>query len=262
MNIMVVDQDRYNIKGIERGFKILDLVSERGSIGIPDVCEALDVNTNMAFRLLTSIQKSGYLVKEERTGMYTLSLKILSLSSVALQSLEIRKFAMPYMEIFWSSFQKANVNLGMKNGDDILIIERIEGLSLPRTYFTPGKQIPFHCTGLGKVLCCEMSDEEIERLIKVKGLKAYTAHTIVDHDKMIEELRKVREEGVGRDRNEFIFGDNCSAVPIRNKAGEIVASISASALSANISEQEIEDLIPRLKETAGRISGMLGYITV
>ncbi|MBR1918693.1 MAG: IclR family transcriptional regulator [Spirochaetales bacterium] len=259
---MVVDQDRYNIKGIERGFRILDLAAARGSIGIPDVCEVLEVNTNMAFRLLTSIQKSGYLVKEERTGLYTLSLKILSLSNVALQSLEIRKFAMPYMEILWSNFQKANVNLGMKNGDDILIIERIEGLSLPRTYFTPGKQIPFHCSGLGKVLCCELSEEELDRLIKEKGLKAYTAHTIVDPDEIKKELARVREEGVGRDRNEFIFGDNCSAVPIRNKAGEIVAGISASALDANMCEEEIEGMIPRLKETASRISGMLGYITV
>jgi DNA-binding IclR family transcriptional regulator len=35
---------------------------------------------------------------------------------------------------------------------DILVLDRIDSVNLPRTYFTPGKAVPFHCTALGKIL--------------------------------------------------------------------------------------------------------------
>lgn len=258
------DNEKYNIKVVERCFQILDLACRhQGPLSIQDVCDELEVNSNMAFRLLSSIQRAGYLDKNPKTGLFSLSLKCLSLSRTALQSLEIRKLTMPYLELLWTSFQKANINMGVRNGTDILIIDRIDGKSLPRTYFTPGRIIPFHCTGLGKVLCSQMSEEDVDRMISAAGgLKAFTPHTITSRDKLLEELGKVREEGVGRDRNEYISGDNCSAVPVFNGEGEIVAAISASALEPNMSMDEIEGAIPKLKEMANRISSMLGYYAV
>ena len=258
------DTEKYNIKVVERCFRILDLAARhQGPLSIQDVCDELDVNSNMAFRLLSSIQSAGYLDKNPKTGLFSLSLKCLSLSRVALQSLEIRKLTMPYLELLWTNFQKANINMGVRNGTDILIVDRIDGKSLPRTYFTPGRIIPFHCTGLGKVLCSQMNAEEISSMIEAAGgLKAFTPDTITDPDLLLKELEKVRKEGVGRDRNEYISGDNCSAVPIFNADGVIVAAISASALEPNMSAEEIENTIPKLKEMASRISSMLGYYAV
>ena len=261
---MAKDTDRYNINAVERCFQIMDLLASKlEAISIQDVCEALGVNSNMAFRLLRTMEDTGYLSRDAKTGLYSLSLKVLKLSRMALQSLEIRKFAMPYLEMLWSSFPKANINLGMRNGDEIIMVDRIDGNRLPRTYFTPGKVIPFHCTGLGKVLCSELPEEEVLGMIeRAGGLKAYTADTITDSGRLLEELRRVREEEAGRDRNEYILNDNCSAVPIRDGEGRIVAAISASALSPNMTEEEIEGTIPQLRETANRISALLGYQAV
>lgn len=258
---MAKENDRYNINAVERSFQIFDLLaSTQEAVSIHNVCEALDVNSNMAFRLLKTMEDTGYLVKDPKTGLYSLSLKVLKLSRTALQSLEIRKFAMPYLEMLWNNFPKANVNLGMKNGDEIIMVGRIDGNRLPRTYFTPGKVIPFHCTGLGKVLCSAMPDDEIIAMIeRAGGLKAYTANTITETDRFIEEIHKVRLEEVGRDRNEYILNDNCSAVPVKDASGRIVAAISASALSPNMPEDEIEATIPQLRETSNRISSLLGY---
>ena len=261
---MAKETDRYNINAVERSFQIFDLLSSsQEAVSIHNVCEALGINSNMAFRLLRTMEDTGYLSMDAKTGLYSLSLKVLKLSRMALQSLEIRKFAMPYLEMLWSSFPKANINLGMRHGDEIIMVDRIDGNRLPRTYFTPGKAIPFHCTGLGKVLCSELSEEEVLGMIeRAGGLKAYTADTITDSGRLLEELRRVREEEAGRDRNEYILNDNCSAVPIRDGEGRIVAAISASALSPNMTEEEIEGTIPQLRETANRISALLGYQAV
>lgn len=257
-------EDRYSINAVNRSFQVLDLMTKKnGPISVQEASESLSVNVNMAFRLLRSLEETGYVEHDEKTGLYRLSIKVLKLSVTALQGLEIRKFAMPYMEILWSQFPKANVNMGMRSGDEIMMLDRIDGNQLPRTNFAPGKLIPFHCSGLGKVLLSDLPEEEVRAMIeRTGGLKAYTAETITDVDLFIETLRAVKEEGVGRDRGEFILGDNCSAVPVKNAEGKIVAAISTSALEPNMTREEIEATIPKLKETANRVSGMLGYISL
>lgn len=261
MNQMAEEGDKYNIKVVERCFQILDLAASRHApISVQDVRIALDVNVNMAFRLLTSIQNAGYMDKDPDTGLFSLSLRCLSLSSSALRSLEIRKLAMPYLEMLWHQFPRANMNLAVRNGDDIMIIDRIDGQSLPRTYFTPGRVIPFYCSGVGKVLSCELPESDIDRMIlSAGGLKAFTPKTITDRASLLAELAQAREQGVARDRNEYIVGDNCSAVPVRDAQGHIIAAISASALEPNMSADEIEKTIPGLRQAAARISGLLGY---
>ncbi|MFA6891966.1 MAG: IclR family transcriptional regulator C-terminal domain-containing protein, partial [Sphaerochaetaceae bacterium] len=156
-------------------------------------------------------------------------------------------------------YKKANLNLAVMYDTDIVVVDRIDSLTLPRTYFTPGKTLPFHASGLGKMLVSEFQEEDLDRLIKIKGLKSYTENTITTAEALKQELAKIRKEQVSRDRQEFVVDDNCNAVPIRDKTGKIVAAISLSALQSNMSSDEVEATIPMLLETSKKISYMLGY---
>ena len=255
-----MEPDRYTIKTVERAFHILDFASEQSRpVSIQDIASSLDINTNMAFRLLASLQNSGYITKDPYTGLFSVSLKSLRLSRNALHSIEIRKVCMPYMELLWNQFPKANVNMGVYYQMDVLVIDRIDSQTVPRTYFTPGRTLPFHCTGIGKVLTCSLREEEIDTLIKEKGLKQYTPYTITTKEGVKEELKKVNLERIGRDRNEFISGDNCSAVPIYGRGGAIIAALSVSALEPYMSAAEVEAAVPKLRETAMKISYTMGF---
>lgn len=251
--------DKYNIKTVRRCFQILDLAALGQPLTIQDVCAELGVNSNMAFRLLASVVSAGYMTKDEHTGHYATSLKSLQLSRSALLSLEIRKVTMPYLELLWNQYPKANLNMAVYYEGEILVVDRIDSLSIPRTYFTPGKALPFHCTALGKVLTCELPEAELDALIARHGLKSFTPQTIADPAALKEELRKVRTAQLGRDRNEYLQKDNCNAVPIKGKHGKTVAAISLSAFENYMTVEEVESTIPALHETARKISYMAGY---
>lgn len=254
------DNDRYNIKTVSRCFQILDMAAATPRpLAIQDVCAGLGVNPNMAFRLLSSVVSAGYMVKDEATGHYSTSLKSLQLSRNALLSLEIRKVTMPYMELLWNRYPKANLNMAVYYQGEILVVDRIDSLSIPRTYFTPGKALPFHCTALGKMLTSELPEAELDNLIATQGLKRFTDNTITEPDALKAELAKVRAEQFSRDRNEYLPNDNCNAVPIRDRSGAAVAAISLSAFESYMSVREVEDTIPALQETARKISYMAGY---
>jgi DNA-binding IclR family transcriptional regulator len=254
------DNDKYNIKAVMRCLKILDLAaSVDHPLSVNKVCEALDINVNMAFRMLSTLTASGFMVKDESTGLYAVSLKALQLSRNALLSLDVRKLTMPYLELLWNQYPKANLNMAVYHEGDILVIDHIDSQSIPRTYFTLGKSLPFHCTGLGKILVCELPEQDLDALIAQKGLKSFTEKTITQAEVMKQELARVRSGQIARDRGEYIPMDNCNAVPIRNGGGKIIAAISLTAFETYMSVEEIETTIPALQNTARRISSLLGF---
>jgi DNA-binding IclR family transcriptional regulator len=254
------NSDRYSIKAVERCLNILDLCTRTESkVGVNDVAKALDINANMAFRMLVTMAKAGYLDKDETTGLFSVSLKFLPLSRKALLSLEIRRTVMPYLEMLRHSYPKANLNLAVLFQGEVIVVDRIDSMSLPRTYFVPGKALPFHATGLGKALTCELEESELDAIIARRGMKAYTPSTIVTPEAFKEELAKVRRERAARDRCEFIPNDNCNAVPLRDASGRIVAAISLTAFESYMSVEEVEATMPALLETSRNISYYLGY---
>ncbi|QTQ17175.1 IclR family transcriptional regulator [Treponema parvum] len=255
------DNGKYNVKIVSRCLSILDFAAQNdGPFSVQQIMTALDLNTNMAYRLLTTMTTAGYLEKDENTSLYTASLKFVHLFNRALSSLDIRKIALPYMEMLSKHFPKANINLALLFNYEVLQTDRIDSQSDLRTYFTPGKKIPFYASGLGKVLASELYPEEIEKMIdKVGGFKDLTVHTIVDHSLLMAELKKVREQGYAIDRQELILHDNCNAAPIRNSAGKIIAAVSMSAFDNAITREEMDANIHFVCETARQISYFLGY---
>jgi DNA-binding IclR family transcriptional regulator len=252
--------DRYSIKAVERCLEIFDLFTRaEGMLGMNDVAKALDVSANMAFRMLATMAKAGYLAKDEKTGLFTVSLKFLPLSRKALLSLDIRRAAMPFLEMLRHGYPKANLNLAVLFQGEVIVIDRLDSASLPRTYFVPGKTLPFHATGLGKALACELGEAELDAIIARRGMKAYAPGTIATPEALKEELAKVRRERAARDRSEFIPDDNCNAVPLRDRSGKIVAAISLTAFESHMSAEEVEASMPALIETGRNISYYLGY---
>ncbi|MDR0449764.1 MAG: IclR family transcriptional regulator [Treponema sp.] len=255
-----MESGKYNIKAVIRCLKILDLAASADQpLSINGVCEALKLNVNMAFRMLSSLTASGFMVKDETTGLYAVSLKALRLSRNALLSLDIRKLTMPYLELLWNQYPRANLNMAVYQGGDILVIDHIDSQSVPRSYFTPGKTLPFHCTALGKILTCELGETELEALIVQKGLEAYTERTITRAEALKRELAEARAGQIAREREEYILKDNCNAVPLRDKQGKISAAISMSAFENYMSAEELEAAVPALGNTARRISSLAGF---
>jgi DNA-binding IclR family transcriptional regulator len=250
-----MENSKYNIKAVTRCLEILDFAaSSEQAITLNQVCQTLHINANMAFRILSCLVSSNFMGRDEATGQYTLSLKALNLSHSALMSLNIRKFTMPYMELLWNQYPRADVNMAVYYGGEILVVDRIDSVNIPRTYFTPGKTVPFHCTALGKMLTCELPESELNDLIARTGLKSYTHKTITDPGKLKKELARVRKEQIARDRQEHILNDNCNAAPIRNSGGKIIAAISIAAFENCMTEDEMEKTFPVLQNLVQKIS--------
>jgi DNA-binding IclR family transcriptional regulator len=116
-----------------------------------------------------------------------------------------------------------------------------------------------HCTGVGKVLLSGMTNDEIDRIIAERGLKKYTHHTITDRRRLFQEIERVRKEEVAYDNEELNTGVKCIAVPVFNRTGRVVASLSISGPAQRFMPDDMPRLVAKLKKAAQEISMKLGF---
>ena len=54
-----------------------------------------------------------------------------------------------------------------------------------RTMQRIGNRAPMYCTGIGKLLLCAHSQEEVRRIMEAQGMAAFTPNTITDTDALL-----------------------------------------------------------------------------
>jgi len=246
--------EKYLIQSVERALKILDLIIDQNDeITVTCVCDKLGVNANMAYRLLMTMTYAGYLDKVESTGRFRITLKTLQLSRIAINSLEIRRSSLPFLEELWRKFGAANVNLAILDKRRVLAVARIDSEKVPITHHYVGRLQPPHATAVGKVLLSELDPAEVESIVESHGMREFTEKTIRTLPELFEELAKVRQEQLAWDLGEHIPGDNCVAAPVRDANNKIVAAVSLSAYEVHMSIDELRAASSVLRETANRI---------
>ena len=105
-----------------------------------------------------------------------------------------------------------------------------------------------------------LSEEEINLIIREKGLEKYTENTITNKEKLEEEFKKIRKQGYAVDNMEHEEGVRCVASSIRDYSEGVIASMSISGPAFRIDESNIPNIAKKVKEYCDCISKEMGYI--
>lgn len=239
---------------IAKAITILNAFSyEKPRLRLKDISLITGINQPTAHRLLTTLKKFNLI--EQHEGIYLLGRGFLKYESIVLSSMEIRRVCLPFLEEV-SNKLKVNVNLAVLDEGEVVYVARAETPYCVYGFFHIGMRRPINCTALGKVLTCKYP--EIVHKIFKQGVKRYTLNTIVDENKYLEEIEKVRLQGYGVDLEEWSNGINCIAAPLYDSTGEIVAGISISGPQSMYSVERILEYAPALIEYSNEISARLG----
>jgi DNA-binding IclR family transcriptional regulator len=123
-----------------------------------------------------------------------------------------------------------------------------------RLQFTSGSRVPQHCSAIGKLLVALAPTARRKRLLQNIDLSRYTDRTITDRARLEMELRKIRQEQVSFDREEFLAGVVCAAVPVIGKDGEILAALAVQAPAARMSVDTARKHLPAMRRAATQLA--------
>ena len=251
------------IQTIERVSVILDVLAQYPKgVSLGELSANVQLPKGTTHRILSSLSYFGFVRQDATTKLYSLGFKLVELGNRLLSQLDLREEARPFL-LDLSQRTKETVHLLVLDQLDVIYIDKVETereeVSLRMTSRI-GLRIPAHACASGKVLLSEWSEEEIDEFIATKGLAKITDYTNTDVDEFKRQLLFARTNGYALDEQEREKGIRCVASPIRNEAGDIIASISISGTILHVTKEMIEhDLRDEIVATALEISRTLGY---
>jgi IclR family pca regulon transcriptional regulator len=253
--------ENYIVSSLVRGLTILSTFTvKRPSLKVSEIAEITKLDQATVFRFVYTLEKLGYLVRDEDTKRYHQSVRMLTLSLPAREGIAVREVALPTMFELSKNIDET-VKLAVLDGVEIVMIALAEILD-KLIYRTPiGHRSPAYCTAQGKVLLAYQPIEDWDRLISRIDFVPRTDRTIVDPQCFREELLRIRHQGYSVQDGELMLGLSSVAAPIFDAGGDVAAAINLSGLSMQIMhEEKIDKYIDELLNSARIISSRLGYV--
>lgn len=255
------EKNENTVQSLDRAIEILEMLThEKNGFGITALAQKTALHKSTVHRLLKTLMHHGYVERDPESDNYRLGMKILYLASAILDRMDIRLLAKPFLEKL-SYETREVVHLAILDEGETVYIDKVESSdSSIRMYSQIGKRGPVHCTGVGKVMLSGLSEGEVDRIIREKGMKAFTPYTITDINELKVHLDKIAIEGYAIDEREHEEGIRCVAAPIFDRNNKIIAAISVSGPVFRVTEDRLSQLIEKIVKTSKEISYQLGYI--
>ncbi len=243
-----------SIQVIDRAANLLDaLATGTDPMSLKVLSADTQLHPSTAFRILASLTAHG-LVERSSNGRYRLGVKLLKYASRVHEKVDLLQEAKPVMERLRSEVGET-VNLSVREGDEVVYIERTIPNRMMRVDQLIGSRAPLHVTASGKLFLAEGGEKTCSDYARRTGLPRYTTNTITRATELWSDVETSNRRGYALDNEELEQGVSCIGVPIRDNHGVIVAGLSISAPRA----RRRDTWIPLIKRAGAEISSRLGY---
>jgi IclR family acetate operon transcriptional repressor len=247
-----MDKPFVSIQVIDRSARLMEAIAAANA---PASLKILSAETGLhpstAFRILGSLIQVGF-VERDSAGHYFIGRKISSLANSVRRGVDVREEARDIMEQLRDEIGET-VNLTVREGDEVIYIERATPNRMMRVEQVIGSRAPLHVTAVGKLMLGELGDSFLKAYSERSGLKPYTPHTLSSMQALKQGVHEATAKKFAYDNEEAEVGVGCIGVLIHDNTGEVVAGLSVSAPI----ERRKDEWVSLLKQAARKISERL-----
>ncbi|MHB8926432.1 MAG: IclR family transcriptional regulator [Bacillota bacterium] len=247
------------MKHIEATIKVIELLcATDNAVGVREAARAVDMSKSVIQRTLQVLQEAG-ISTTTPDGRYRAGPKLYGLAAAVLSRFELREAARAVMQEMWDRCQEG-VYLGLLDREELVFVDKIDSLH-PIQYVLPlGQRTLLHVGAAGKAVLAAFSTDEVEKVIRDKGLSEQTPRTITDRSRLVTELDQTRQRGYALSVGERIIGAVGIAAPIIDALGKPVGSFVITIPESRFNRADEGDLAKVVMWGAKRLSMSLGFL--
>lgn len=231
------------------------LADEPYEMNLTSLANEMNTVKSGVYKILAVMITHGFILQNHETKKYSIGPALFRLGNVYNNRVGIWGMAKPVlMEI--AEVTQEEVSIGIREGDTAILAYKIDSPLPVRHVEDVGTKFPMNASSIGKVLAAYYDRDKAESLLNSITFEKLTENTLVDPDDILQEYKKIREQGYAiadEERFQDSFG---LAVPIFT--GNVVFScISITGPKSRISQDKIDNWITLLKTKADIIAGLL-----
>lgn len=244
-------------QAIGRTLAVLDLFRQEGrDLGISEIAEHLSLSASTVHRIVRALVNAAYLAQNAASERYYLGRAAVLLGQSAGEQLGLDRAQAVLDRVREDTGE--SVNLGVREGDQMMVVIRAESKLPLRFSQEPGSKLPVHATAMGKASLAHAGSSIASEVAGLrKPLEALTPHTITSPTKLRQELERIRSRGYSIDDEEALLGVRCVAAPILSPAGHLLAAVAVQGPAVRMSAQRLDAFAPVIRAVADEIARVL-----
>ncbi len=246
------------VQSLTRGLSLLEaLATAESGLSLTDLARKVELAPSTAHRLLATLEKMGYVYQGGDLARWYVGLHAFTVGSSFLANRDFVAQSHPYLRRLMEQSGET-ANLGILDGTEAVFIDQVQCRETMRTIVKLGSRVPLHASGVGKAIFAALPDEQIDAIVKVKGLPRITANTITSPEIMWASIRVIRQRGYSFDDEEHLPGTRCVASPIYDEHAEALGAVSLAGPLSRLPDDRIKQLGPLVAHTAEELTRRLG----
>ncbi|WP_405717995.1 IclR family transcriptional regulator [Streptomyces sp. NBC_01537] len=238
----------------DRLLAVLDAFDHRHpTLSLTEIAHRADLALTTAHRLVATLTAWGALERDD-SGGYHVGLRLYELAALAPRGIGLRQAAMPFLEDLYEATHE-NVHLAVRDGLEVVYIERLSGRSAVGVRSQVGARWPLHATGVGLALLAHGSPA-LQEQVCGQTLTAFTPFTVTDPERLRRMLADVRRTGCAVSDRQITDDALSVAAPVRGPRGDVMAAVS---VVVPVLGAQTQALVPAVRVAARGISRTLGW---
>lgn len=250
------NKPKYHVPALEKGLDILEYLSEAT---VPqsqaELARALGHSINKLFRMLSCLEERGYILRDEHSNKYSLSLRLYELAHTHSPVDQFLQAAREPMRDF-ANIMRESVHLSIVRGHSQLILAQEESPEQVRISISVGTKLPALKTASGCLLIAHMDSE--------------TKAKFLAEDELYQELTSDKRAMLGQilmraSKDHYIVADSDVKLGVRdvtvlvgNSKLDLTAALATPVLLPVGQEVDTETILMALQTRAEAITLKLG----
>ncbi|MBQ3034343.1 MAG: IclR family transcriptional regulator [Deferribacterales bacterium] len=254
------EKAEYAVQAVRNAIDILELLGEyEHELSISEITSKLSLTKSNTNKLLSNLERFGYVEHNRYTGNFRLGVKIFQISQAYINKLNLIEISMQVMQRL-KNLLNESVYVGVLRKDNVVYLDVIETDEAVRVYPRIGNVGPAYATAMGKIQLALLDEKDVDTFYEGKDFEPFTKNTVKSLKELKMQLSVAKQTGYAVDLEEYEEGVCCVAAPVLNFMGNVIAGISISAPKERMSKDRIErEIVPALIAEAKTLSVKFGF---
>lgn len=240
------------VQALSRGLDVIRaFTAETPKMTLTEVAERTGLTRAAARRFLLTLVEDGYAATNGK--LFWLLPRTLDLGFAYLSTLS-----------FWDQAQTEltevvreigeSCSASVLDGGEIVYVSRVAANRIMTVGLHIGSRLPALFSSMGRVMLADLPDADLDKRLAQGPFPALTENTITDPDVLRTTIKTIRGQGYALTNQELEIGLLSIAVPLRNRAGRVVAAINVSTHASRRTPEDLRTtVLPVLQRAADRI---------
>jgi len=251
--------DKYLVPALQRGLEVLAQFNRQTpTLTGADLARSMGLPRASVFRILHTLERSGFVERVGESSSYKLSMGVLRLGFEFLASMELTEYGRPVIEQLRDSSGFSD-HLVVRDGRDVVFVVKAAGRSALFHSIQVGARLPAHATVLGRLLLSDLDMAALQLLYPDTPLHPYTDKTPTTLAQLKALIDADRAQGYGLSQGGFETGISTIAAPVFNDQHQVVAAISITVPAQRVEPSQAQTLVRLVQAAAAQLTERISH---